>query len=101
MRYLRLALLLAALPLAAVTDPIKTSGGQLSGAPGKNEAVRAYKGIPYAAPPVGDLRWKEPQAPAPWSGVRAATEFGAQCMQAPYAENSPYYSAPHPTSEDC
>jgi len=43
--------------------------------------VHAFLGIPYAAPPVGDLRWKPPAAAAKWSGVRKATEFGAHCMQ--------------------
>jgi para-nitrobenzyl esterase len=45
--------------------------------------VRAFLGIPYAAPPTGDLRWKPPAAPAKWTGVRRATEFGARCVQAP------------------
>src|SRR5882724_3273364 len=43
--------------------------------------VKAFLGIPYAAPPVGDLRWKPPQPAAKWSGVRQATEFGHHCMQ--------------------
>ncbi len=43
--------------------------------------VQAFLGIPYAAPPVGDLRWKAPAPAAKWSGVRKATEFGAHCMQ--------------------
>ena len=44
-------------------------------------AVHAFLGIPYAAPPVGDLRWKPPAPAAKWTGVRKATEFGAHCMQ--------------------
>jgi len=44
-------------------------------------AARAFLGIPYAAPPVGDLRWKAPQPAARWTEVRKATEFGARCMQ--------------------
>ena len=43
--------------------------------------VRDFKGIPYAAPPVGDLRWRAPQPAKPWEGVRAATTFSANCMQ--------------------
>lgn len=43
--------------------------------------VKAFLGIPYAAPPVGDLRWKPPQPAARWAGVRPATEFGHHCMQ--------------------
>jgi para-nitrobenzyl esterase len=45
--------------------------------------VVAFKGIPYAAPPVGDLRWRAPQPVAAWSGVRPAIEYGLDCMQKP------------------
>jgi para-nitrobenzyl esterase len=49
---------------------------------GKSEGpVRVFLGIPYAAPPVGDLRWKPPAPAAKWSGVREATAFGSRCMQ--------------------
>ena len=89
------------LPLAAVSDPIRTDSGQIAGAAGHNAGIQVYKGIPYAAPPVGDLRWKEPQQVAAWKGVRPATEFSAECMQAPYPEGSMYYQAPQPTGEDC
>ncbi|MEI9970251.1 MAG: carboxylesterase family protein [Terracidiphilus sp.] len=43
--------------------------------------MKAFLGIPYAAPPVGDLRWKAPQPAAKWKGVRDATAYGAHCMQ--------------------
>ena len=45
------------------------------------QGIRAFKGIPYAAPPVGGLRWKPPQAVQAWSGLRSATEWGPRCMQ--------------------
>ncbi len=93
--------LCCALPLFAVTDPIRTDNGQVSGAPGHNPAVQVYKGIPYATAPVGELRWKEPQPLIVWKGVRQATEFGKECVQAPYAETSLYYSKPQPQGEDC
>lgn len=96
-----LALSVLALPLAALQDPVKTESGTLSGAAGDKPGVRVYKGVPYAQPPVGDLRWKAPRPAAPWSGVREATEFSKECMQVPYPENSPYYSAPKPKGEDC
>src|SRR5256885_16368689 len=44
-------------------------------------AGAVFKGIPFAAPPVGDLRWREPMPVKPWSGVRDATLFGPRCMQ--------------------
>lgn len=96
-----LASLILTLPATAIQDPVKTDKGAVSGTPGKNPEVRVYKGIPYAKPPVGDLRWKKPQAADTWTGVKQATEFGASCMQTPYPENSPYYSKLGPVGEDC
>jgi para-nitrobenzyl esterase len=60
---------------------VKTDQGKVQGAMASSPEVRAFKGIPYAAPPVGDLRWKEPQPAAPWKGVRTATDFGSHCVQ--------------------
>src|SRR5271163_1255229 len=45
------------------------------------DGVRGFKGIPFAAPPVGPLRWREPQPPLPWSGVRSASEYGWNSLQ--------------------
>src|SRR5277367_2733632 len=83
MRILRASVFLAAvLPLcAAITDPVKTENGPVSGIAGANSDVRVYKGIPFAAPPVGDLRWHAPKAAANWEGTRAADKFGPICMQ--------------------
>ena len=89
------------LSVAAINDPVRVEGGQLSGAPGSDSDVRVYKGIPFAAPPVGDLRWKAPKAPAAWSGVREATKFSPMCYQSPYPRASIYYRDPEPMSEDC
>src|SRR6185295_8117578 len=83
----------------AASDTVVVDGGQLRGTTAGG--VRVFKGIPFAAPPVGALRWKAPQPVAAWSDVRVADRFGAQCMQQPYPANSPYASAPQPTSEDC
>src|SRR5579862_2394987 len=71
----------AAVALAAIDQPVKLDTGMVSGTSGKNAEVRVFKGIPYAAPPVGDLRWKPPQPPAKWEGVRAGDQFGNSCMQ--------------------
>jgi para-nitrobenzyl esterase len=100
---LPIAILFAAVfPLAAaITDPVRVEQGQLSGVPGADPAVRVYKGIPFAAPPVGDLRWRAPKPAADWPGVRKANQFSATCMQAPYPQGSMYYSEPEPVSEDC
>jgi para-nitrobenzyl esterase len=67
---------------------------------GKQEGdVRAFLGIPYAAPPVGPLRWREPMPAAKWSGIRQATAFGPHCMQAPFFADM-IFRDPGP-SEDC
>src|SRR5271166_5819788 len=94
--------LVLAIPAAAsIDDPVRTQSGLVSGAPGKDPGVRVYKGIPYAAPPVGDLRWKAPKAPASWTGIRDATQFSPICMQQPYPQTSIYYSPLGAMSEDC
>ncbi len=87
-----LLLLIAAPLFAAVNDPVKLESGSVSGVAGTSPAVRIYKGIPYAAPPVGDLRWKAPKAAAAWTGVKKADTYGTSCMQVPYPDNSPYAS---------
>ena len=86
---------------AANADIVHVESGQISGVDGYQEGIRVFKGIPYAQPPVGDLRWRAPKPPLPWDGVRAAEKFGATCMQTPYAEGSPYRSPEQPMSEDC
>src|SRR5215216_4752398 len=71
-------------PAFAITDPIKIESGQVSGGAGTNApAVRSYKGIPFAAPPTGDNRWRAPQPVAKWDGIRKAETFGAPCTAGP------------------
>ena len=83
-------------PLSAGAIHIET--GLISGVPGRSRGIMTYKGIPYAAPPVGDLRFKAPQAPVAWEGVRKADQFGAVCPQS--GGNNP--NAPKPNmNEDC
>jgi para-nitrobenzyl esterase len=65
----------------ASAGEVRTEAGVVEGAAGTVPHVQVYKGIPFAAPPVGKLRWREPQPVAPWKGVRKATEFGNHCMQ--------------------
>lgn len=83
MRYLRLApvaLIALWLPAqAAIDQPVKLDSGQVSGV--TRGGITAFKGIPFASPPVGDLRWREPQPPKPWQGVRLADQFGTGCFQ--------------------
>ena len=72
-------ILAAALALAACAEknPILTiDGGQVQGIKGELKGVYIYKGIPYAAPPIGQLRWKEPQPVVPWEGVKVCDTFG-------------------------
>jgi para-nitrobenzyl esterase len=76
---LTLGCLLATATLPAVTDAVKTESGSVAGASDKDSTVRIYKGIPYAAPPVGELRWKAPQPAPKWEGVRMADQFGNVC----------------------
>ena len=64
-------------------------------------AVAVFRGIRYAEPPVGDLRWKPPVAAAAWSGVRRAGDFGPACLQAPSPAGSIYAQQPRRMSEDC
>ncbi|MBE5828240.1 MAG: carboxylesterase family protein [Butyrivibrio sp.] len=64
-----------------VTTVVTIDQGQLTGVYNKDHTVRAYGGIPYAKPPVGELRFREPQAPDKWEGVRACDHFGPMAMQ--------------------
>ena len=66
---------------AQVKPEVKTSAGVVSGATSSDGFVSIYRGIPFAAPPVGALRWKAPHPAATWEGDRDATTFGARCMQ--------------------
>src|SRR5271165_1160371 len=95
---LALAAALFAIPVlhadAALSGAVHIDSGAIEGVPALTPNVTAFEGIPYAAPPVGDLRWKEPQPVTPWKAVRQAVEFGAECTQSPYAEGSLYYSPP-------
>jgi len=101
-----LAVMSACTQNAGKPNPVLTiEGGQVQGVFADIEGVYVYRGIPYAAPPIGDLRWKEPQPVVPWEGVKTADRFGHPGYQAVhypggyatewgYGDESPY-------SEDC
>ena len=63
-----------------ISEPVKIDAGLVTGTTTTSDEVRVFKGIPLAAPPVGDLRWKAPQAPAKWEGLRKADQFGPTCL---------------------
>lgn len=87
-----LCLTLCPAPAAQVTIEAGVIDGTRSG------GAMVYKGIPFASPPVGALRWRAPQPPARWSGVRLADRFSPSCVQrGAYPEDAP----PEPMSEDC
>ena len=89
--------LAATTPALAQIDEAKVTGGRVSGT--VVDGVSEFKGIPFAAPPIGALRWKAPQPVRPWSGVRHTTAFGPACLQDPTMANR---MAPGVAlSEDC
>ncbi len=92
-----LALAASAAPARAQIEQVKVTGGTVAGT--VVDGVSEFKGIPFAAPPVGALRWKAPQPVKPWSGVRQAVAFGPACMQSAGAASrqAPGISL----SEDC
>jgi para-nitrobenzyl esterase len=79
---------------AAIQEPVRMDAGLVSGASTGSD-VRVFKGIPYAAPPVGELRWRPPAPAAHWEGVRKGDEFGPVCMQNRQPNATPA------ASEDC
>jgi para-nitrobenzyl esterase len=85
-------------------EPQRTTHGLVLGVLLADSSVVAYKGIPYAAPPTGDLRWRAPTPPANWKAVRKADRFGNSCMQNIVEERKPWsreFMTHNGTSEDC
>jgi para-nitrobenzyl esterase len=80
-------------------ERVKTANGSLEGTAEKTPGVHSFKGVPFAAPPTGDLRWKPPQAVKNWEGVRKADKFGPRCMQRPVFGDMGFRS--NGMSEDC
>lgn len=83
---------------SATAGPVRTKAGLVEGTASADGAVRVFRAIPFAAPPVGDLRWKAPQPVKPWTGVRQATEFGSYCVQGRIFDDMVFHGKP---SEDC
>lgn len=105
----RLESAVAALGLAAVasahagvSEPVRTDAGLLGGST-MSDDVQVFRGIPFAAPPVGANRWRAPQPVEPWDGVRDASEFGDVCIQPPGQGRLNIAVLPDgpPMSEDC
>jgi para-nitrobenzyl esterase len=89
---------MATMGTGIANSQVRTTGGLLEGTTVDSGRIRVFKGVPYAAPPVGPLRWKAPQPVAAWTGTRRADAFGAQCMQVPLFDDIVFDRAP---SEDC
>lgn len=79
---------------AALAAPVGVTGGRIEGK--IENGIETWRGIPFAAPPVGELRWRPPQPVARWTGVKTTTEFAAACMQTPGG-----LAGTGPVSEDC
>lgn len=101
LRAIMLASLFAAPAMAATPEdgaPVVTiADGALRG--NVEDGVVAFRGIPFAAPPVGDLRWRAPQPVARWQGVRDASQYGHDCMQLPFPSDAAPLGTP--PAEDC
>jgi para-nitrobenzyl esterase len=83
---------------------VKTQNGTVQGELNSSKDISIFKGIPFAQPPVGNLRWKAPQAPKNWNGVLKCTTFSASPMQAfpkPFmCWSEEFIAQPEPLSED-
>jgi len=104
MKSVLLAIAIAVAPLMSVAagTTAKVEQGVLQGT--KEDGLAVYRGVPFAAPPVGDLRWRAPQPAKPWQGVRKADQFSASCMQTIVEQSMPWTHEfmPHGViGEDC
>jgi para-nitrobenzyl esterase len=93
-----LGTVLLAAAVAPAAERIETTAGVVEGFTSPESAVRVFLGVPYAAPPVGERRWRPPVPVTPWEGVRKATDFGSRCMQDRVFDDMVFRDEP---SEDC
>ncbi|MDR3700020.1 MAG: carboxylesterase family protein [Candidatus Sulfopaludibacter sp.] len=102
MRFLFCSLVIctAAVWPAFAADRVKTANGILESTATPKDGVRIFKGVPFAQPPVGDLRWREPQPVKNWTGARNADQFGPRCMQRT-SPGADYWFRSNGMSEDC
>jgi para-nitrobenzyl esterase len=96
---LALALALAGAALPAAAQVVDAPAGRVRGT--AEGGLRVFKGLPYAQPPVGALRWRAPQPLPRWAGTRTAADFGPACVQPQGGTASIYAGPPMPVSEDC
>lgn len=99
-----LAPMLTATAQQSTSAAVQTRAGRVTGTMTSQSGVRAYLGVPFAAPPVGSARWQPPHRLAAWTGVRAADHFSASCMQPSPAAFGPWtaeFLLRGPVSEDC
>jgi para-nitrobenzyl esterase len=104
MKYAYLLFLLSSLSMntscmSRNSHKVDIAQGSLQGSIDSSGKIRSFKGIPFAAPPLGDLRWRPPQAPASWQGTLNAQQFSNQCMQKPLYSDMQFRSSG--VSEDC
>jgi para-nitrobenzyl esterase len=83
---------------AAGAPQVKTALGTVEGTTSADGKIRAFRGMPFSAPPVGELRWQAPRPPAAWDGVRQAGTFGHRCVQGRIFDDMIFRDEP---SEDC
>lgn len=88
---------------SSATHPVTVDGGTIAGIVDADCSQIEYRAIPFAAPPVGELRWRAPQPVVPWSGVRVCDRFAPMCAQPARPERSIFleYAGEQATSEDC
>jgi para-nitrobenzyl esterase len=92
-------ILLSVAEAAFAADQVQTTNGVVEGHSAQRSGVRNFRGIPFAQPPTGELRWREPLPVQNWNGVRQAVDFGPRCMQARIYDDMQFRS--NGVSEDC